>query len=348
MRWLLRLIVSLMLVVPVAAKAQPATTKIKSCAVPPGIAATRPDPQGSITRVLVGVYVLDIASINDATQSFTVDFILGLRWKDPRLVDKSLGVSVAHCKLGLGDVWHPAVLFLHHADLSHQWADTVDIDSQGNVTYAQRFHGDLSSPLNLRDFPFDRQVLPITIVSAKYGPEEMVFDVDETTTGMADTLSIADWSIGPWVTKAGYFYFSPQKRFLVRFSYELPATRHVAVYLMKVIAPVMMFIIMSWLVFWLDPTLLAAQVGLSATVMVILVIFHLRLGSLLPLVPYATRMDIFLQLSQILVFLALVKAVTSGALAARGKEALARRLDRWSRWAFPASFVVVLVLAFWL
>ncbi|MFQ5541646.1 MAG: hypothetical protein ACE5E2_02360, partial [Candidatus Binatia bacterium] len=62
---------------------------------------------------------------------------------------------------------------------------------------------------------------------------------------------------------------------------------------------------------------------------------------------YLTRVDRFVLGSLVLVFLALAEAITSGVLAARGKEALARRLDRWARFIFPAAFVVVLVLALW-
>jgi len=80
--------------------------------------------------------------------------------------------------------------------------------------------------------------------------------------------------------------------------------------------------------------------------MVILVIFQLNLGTILPRVSYLTRVDYFVLGSLILVFLALVEAVTSGVIAARGKEALARKLDRWSRWFFPASFLMLVALAF--
>jgi hypothetical protein len=104
---------------------------------------------------------------------------------------------------------------------------------------------------------------------------------------------------------------------------------------------------MSWAVFWLDPVHLGTQVGLSATTMVILVIFQLNLGAVLPRVSYLTRVDYFTLGSLILVFLALVEAVTSGTIAAKGKHALAQRLDRWSRVVFPTSFVLLLIIAFW-
>ncbi len=109
----------------------------------------------------------------------------------------------------------------------------------------------------------------------------------------------------------------------------------------------MLFIFMSWTVFWLDPEHLATQVGLAATTMVILVVFQLNIGAVLPRVSYLTRMDYFVLGSSFLVFLALIEAVTSGTIAAQGKHVLAKKLDRWSRVVFPTSFILLLIFAFW-
>ncbi len=141
-------------------------------------------------------------------------------------------------------------------------------------------------------------------------------------------------------------YFSPQDRNFSSFSYEFEATRESGFYVWKVIVPLTLFIFMSWSVFWLDPIHLGAQLGLSATTMVILVIFQLTLGNLLPRVSYLTRVDYFVLGSLVLVFLALVEAVASGTIAARGNHARAQRLDRWSRWVFPTLFLGLLVFAF--
>lgn len=341
-RWLVRLILPFLMVASVAAEVPPAATSIASCKVPPRIAATRPDPAGVPTRVSVGLYVLDIDHINDVEQSFTTRFALRMRWKDPRLA------ALAHCKIPLEEVWNPQTRFLNGGVLGKMREDLVEIDPEGAVTYTQPFEGTLSVPLNLREFPFDSHVLPITIVTIEHGPEEVLLVVDERVTGRADTFSIPDWSIGPGVVRVSTFYFAPQERNFSRFDYEFGARRHGGFYVRTVIFPLMMFIFMSWVVFWLDPSHLGTQVGLSATVMVILVVFQLKLESLLPRVAYSTRTDNFVLGSQILVFLALFETATSGILAARGKHALAQRFDRWSRWVFPASFVVVLVLAFWL
>lgn len=243
-------------------------------------------------------------------------------------------------------MWNPRVRFINRADLEKVFEDIVTIDPQGTVTYTQGFRGTLTVLLDLRNLPFDRHVLPFTMETLMYGPEEVLRVVNERITGRASTFSILDWSIGPGATRVSTFYFAPEDRNWARFDYEFAARRHSGFYVRTVILPLFMFIFMSWAVFWLDPIHLGTQIGLSATVMVILVVFQLHLGTILPRLSYATRIDQVVLGSQLLVFLALVAAVTSGVLAGRGKEALARRIDRWARWAFPAAFVVVLVLTF--
>ena len=341
MRWLACLILPFMMVVPVAAEVPPEVSKAAPCTVPPGIGDTRPDPEGVPTRVSVGIYVLDISKINDIDQSFLARFGLRAQWKDPRLA------ALAHCKFGLRDVWNPRLRFLTDEDLSRLREDVVEIDPHGTVTFTQGFKGYHASPFDLTEFPFDTHVLPLTLVTLEYGPEEVLLVVHERMTGRAKRFSIAGWSIGPGAARVSTYYFAPQDRNFSRFDYEFGTKRHSGFYVWKVIVPLMLFIFMSWTVFWLDPEHLGTQVGLSATTMVILVIFQLNLGAVLPRVSYLTRVDYFVLGSLILVFLALIEAVTSGTIAARGKHALAQKLDRWSRVVFPASFILLLIFAFW-
>ncbi len=129
--------------------------------------------------------------------------------------------------------------------------------------------------------------------------------------------------------------------------YVLQATRHPGYYFSRAIIPLMIIIFVSWSVFWLDPSHLGTQISLSVTTIVMLFIFQLKLGDILPRISYLTRTDQFVLASQVLVFLALIESIASGTLAAAGKQALAKKLDRLSRWASPAAFFVVLLIAFW-
>jgi hypothetical protein len=64
----------------------------------------RPNPDSGPTEVSVGIWVVDINSIDSAQQTFTADMAAVLRWKDPRLAHT--GSGVAHYTLE--QIWHPA------------------------------------------------------------------------------------------------------------------------------------------------------------------------------------------------------------------------------------------------
>ncbi len=312
-----------------------------SCDFPKGISTVRPNPKGVPTPVSVGLYVNDVERIENVKQSFQIDFVLLVRWKDPRLESGARPL----CIVKLDAIWHPDLLIVNEELLVKDYPDELEVEPDGTVFYVQRFTGTLSVPLDLRNFPFDRQALSIKLLSGRHSADELLFDVNKTYTDRSETFTIADWSIGPPTADVEVFYFAPLATDFSLFVYRLEARRHPFYYFLKIVFPLTMIILMSWVVFWLNPSHLGTQLGLSASIIVILGIFQLSLLDLLPRVPYMTRMDHFLLVSQILVFVALLESVTSGVVAERN-PALAQRLDWWSRCIFPTAFVVLVLFAF--
>jgi hypothetical protein len=108
----------------------------------------------------------------------------------------------------------------------------------------------------------------------------------------------------------------------------------------------MLVVFMSWLVFWIDPTKIEAQLAVSATAMLTIIAYQITLSNMLPRISYFTRLDYFIVGSNILVFLALLEAVMSSAIARNYNEKTARNLDRSSRIVFPILYSVVLLITF--
>jgi cadmium resistance protein CadD (predicted permease) len=67
---------------------------------------------------------------------------------------------------------------------------------------------------------------------------------------------------------------------------------------------------------------------------------------MLPRISYFTKLDYFIVGSNILVFLALLKAVMSSAIARNDKEKIARKLDQHLRYVFPILYTIVLLITF--
>ncbi len=113
----------------------------------------RPNADSGPTEISVGMWVVDISSIDSAQQTFTAEIAVVLRWKDPRLAHTGKGIV----RYPLEQIWHPRVSIVNETNsVSRRLPESVEVESEGTVTYRQRYVGAFTQPLRLRSFPFDR------------------------------------------------------------------------------------------------------------------------------------------------------------------------------------------------
>jgi hypothetical protein len=305
--------------------------------------ASRPGDGGAPTPVRLGLFLLDIVEVDDRRQSFLADFNLNLRWTDPRLARPDAPDSI--CVLPLDTVWNPRLRILNERDLQRKFEERVAVDAEGRVSYEQRFFGEVANRSDLTEFPFDRRSLALELTTVDYSENEVALSLNTERTGRVQALSVANWDVAEQRFELRAFPLLQNLTFAgAVVSYE--ATRRSAYYVWNAIVPLVLIVFMSWAVFWVNPAHLGAQLGLAATSMLSLIAYRFSLGSILPPVPYLTRMDAFLTSAFVLVFLALAEAVTTSAIADRGNASLAGRIDAAARWGFPALFGLASVWAF--
>lgn len=114
------------------------------------------------------------------------------------------------------------------------------------------------------------------------------------------------------------------------------------------IIPLLMIVLMAGGVFWIDPSHIAPQVSLAATSMLTMIAYRFAVSTLVPQIPYLTRLDKFTSAASILILAALLEAVTTSHLSGRGNLTVARRIDVVSRWLYGLATVFVIVRVFWL
>ena len=170
----------------------------------------------------IALFVIDVKAIADADQRFDADFYVIASWRDPRLAAEARGGSLAGCRPPLGEVWHPRLDVVNQRFLRKSYPDVVEIDDEGRVEYRQRLFGQLSSPLDLRDFPFDRQRLPIDFVTVSFGPEEVALTLDPRS-GRRETFSVAGWSLVWLEPRIEAEYVATVDRLISRVSFGLAA-----------------------------------------------------------------------------------------------------------------------------
>ena len=307
-----------------------------SCEIPGDITISRPDPDNTPTIVAVGVYLIDVSGIDDVKQTFTADVYGTMSWHDARLSDKALGSSLEGCSIELNEIWHPQINIINQRTFPRFYEDTVKIDNEGNVIYRKRFIGEFSSPVDLKDFPFDSQGLNVSLTSFRYGPDEVSFSVDRQRTGRLEGFSITEWSVDLGEPRISSVHIAPQDRDLSRIDFSLIAKRHAGFYLWKVLLPLALIVLMAWTVFWIDPNEVGAQIAISTASVLTLIAFQISFGYLLPRVSYFTRADMFTFGSTILVFYALAEGILTTRLAKAGRQRISLLIDRISRLGYLA------------
>ena len=313
------------------------TTAAGHLAADTGLLETREADHEPI-RVSVGFLLVDILDIDGMSQTMRADFSVHLSWKDESLA----GRWPERHSLGAGETWVPDIQIVNDISLARKRREVVEVEPDGTVTYRQRYFGDLSVSMNLKDFPTDSHTFGIGFVSASPGEVEFVAREDRII--QSETLSVLDWVVGKGdlVMEQIDIGYATSPGFTFQFS----ADREGRYFLWKMIFPLAMIVFISFAVFWIDPTRIEAQMGVASGAMLTVVAFLFSLSALSPKVPYQTRLDKYTFLSILVIFLALTEAVLSSRLASRGRETAARRFDRVCRVLFPTVFVIVSLIVF--
>lgn len=287
--------------------------------------------------VYVAVGVLDIDGISSAEQSFTINLYVQFRWHDPELAHDGDGPI----REALSDISAPRFLLVNRQKTWTTLLNVVEISPEGEAVYRMRVWGDFSQPLRLHDFPFDNHTFQIPILAlGQTGGAVRLLPDPETGSFIADTLSVADWDITGWAAKSENIELTRGDS-AQGFIFSFDAKRIYNHYVIKYIVPLILIVMMSWIVFWIDPEESGSQLSVAVTAALTLIAYHIALAGKLPDIPYLTRMDLFLFGSTLLVFSALLEVVITSRLAKGGRLQFARWMDRVCSVLFPAAFVTI-------
>lgn len=301
----------------------------------------RPEPADRPTVVEVGLSIIDVTAIEDTSQSITADFAVSLSWTDPRLI------GFEGCRFDLNEVWAPELGFTNSGRLFTRFAKTVEVFDGGRARYYNRYHGPLVFVYDAHRFPFDSHDIVISLLSDLYSQDEVTLTVNKTITGrnLAE-FSISDWTISSIQPSVVTKYLQISDSDHSEFEIIISAKRRAGYYIWKVMLPLMLIVLMSWTVLWINPEQSGTQIGMSATSMLTLIAFQFAIGNILPRLSYFTVLDKFITVSTVMVFLALIESVSTSYLIYNQKKDKAMRMDQICRWAFPSAFVVLILFIF--
>ena len=307
----------------------------------------RPAGGAGPTQISTEIWAVDISSIDSAQQSFTADIAVILRWKDARLAHT--GTGAAH--YALDQIWTPRVGIANEtSSVVRKLPESVEVDADGTVVYRQRYVGAFTQPLHLQSFPFDKQTFRLHLVAVRYSPAEVKFVPDQKWIeaglkqggGISPSITLPDWTINKWDIKTLNYSLVPGIEYS-GYIFEFTASRNVQHYILKVILPLILIVMMSWIVFWIDPRETSSQISVAITSMLTLIAYRFAIDSQLPRLAYTTRLDAFILTSTLLVFFCLIEVLVTTILHNNQRTAPAKKIDRYCRIIFPVIFALATI-----
>ena len=307
----------------------------------------RPTIWGEPTEVRILIYIIDVDEVNSADQNFAASVFVEARWNIPALRHEGPGPLIKSWT----EIWTPRLVIVNQQQGWRSFPETVEVNPDGEVVYRQKTWGRFSQPFDLRDFPLDRQKLTVHYAAAGLLETEvkMVPLIREAgrRSGIAERFSLPDFEVLSWRAVP-----MPYKPFAGEvgtsgFQMEIEVGRRLSYYIAKIIMPLCLIVVMSWVPLWTDPRQIGSNLAISATSFLTLVAYLFAMAVLLPRASYLTRMDVFIILSTIMVFACLLQTVAMTNMVGRGKDKLVRQLLQWSRVVYPIILLLVIAFSFW-
>jgi hypothetical protein len=288
--------------------------------------------------VEVRIFLIDIEEINNVSQSFVANMVLVSRWRDPGLAHD----GPDSIRTRLDEIWHPRVQILNQQRLVQTFPSFAEVLPDGEVIYRQRYWGSFSQPLQLQDFPFDSQRLQFKLVEVGFGSID-VHLLASPHSGVQDSLSIPDWKIVGWDFAPVDLQLGEEMSHVNTMAFSLDVKRETGFFILKIFFPLILIVAMSWMVFWIDPSLAASQISVSVTAILTMIAYRFAIGGMLPRLNFLTSLDYFVMASTLIVFLALFEVVYTTHLSKQGQIEQARAIDRKARWIAPVIYAFMVI-----
>jgi hypothetical protein len=299
---------------------------------------------GKPIDVVVGLHVVNLASIDEVNEQFELDAYMFARWVDPRLAYTPDGPQDQMRNYKPGQIWTPQLEMINAANPRSRDEVSITVDPNGTVRYAERLVVELSSSFRLRRFPFDRQQLVIIIHPFLAIGPQIKFTLDKNSTWTASEFksytSLAQWhllslqsQVGTAPTYGGMTV--PEARF------EIDVSRRSSFYVWKVFLPLTLMVFLSWAVFWIEAGDLSNQITVAVTTILTVIAFAFAISATMPRLPYLTYIDAFFLECYIFVFLAVVELmIVHVTHRSERRRDLGLEIRKYSKWVIPAAFVV--------
>lgn len=315
---------------------------------------TPPLEKGAVV-VRAAFHLQDIDEINDEAETVQFTGVLTLTWRDERQAFDPEGLQVDE-KIYQGNfqfnevapAWYPQVVLANESGLYESNAVLLRVKPNGTNTLIQTVDASVETDLNLRRYPFDHQRLEAVFEVLGFDANQVVFLTEpEFDISRNPAIEMSGWKISgldasvrkkvaPYAGKSG-----TSSTFVLIMDVE----RKSFFTLRLVVLPLVLIVMLSWSVFWMDRSALGDRLNVSFIGILTAVAYQNVIGDILPQIAYVTLMNTFLNLSMFMMCATVVIHLAVDITNRQGNWKQADLIDLRCRWIFPLVYFGLLSVA---
>ncbi|XP_018305890.1 pH-sensitive chloride channel 1 isoform X6 [Mycetomoellerius zeteki] len=256
-----------------------------------------PPVQGTLT-VNVSVLLLSLASPDESSLKYEVEFLLQQQWYDPRLrYSNRSRYEFLNAIHHYENIWLPDTYFIMHGDFKDPIIPVhfaLRIYRNGTVNYLMRRHLILSCQGRLNIFPFDDPLCSFAIESISYEQTAItyVWKNDEGTLRKSPSLT----ALNAYLIKNQTITCPIKVSWRGNYSclkVDLIFTRDRSFYFTTVFIPGIILVTSSFITFWLEWNAVPARVMIGVTTMLNFFTTSNGFRGTLPVVSNLTAMNVW-------------------------------------------------------
>lgn len=315
---------------------------------------TGPPKKAGPVVVRASFHLLDINDIDDEAETFEFAGVLSLTWHDERQAFDPAEVGVDE-KVYLGAYqfnevftgWFPQVVLVNESGLYEKHGVVLRVQPDGTLTLVEKLDAAGEADLSLRRYPFDRQRLDAVFEVLGFDSSEVVLQLEsEARSPSADLIRLPQWVLEDIHTSTRDRQASYAGRTGVASALVVSMdVRRDAFFMVRlVIFPLMLIVMLSWSVFWMDRSSLGDRISVSFIGILTAVAYQIVVSEILPHISYMTLMNGFLNLSFAIMCATVVINLVVGALDRQGRVEVGDLVDHRCRWIFPLTYFGLMAL----
>lgn len=216
----------------------------------------RPNYGGPPAVITTNIEIRSLGPISELQMEYSLDCYFRQKWRDERLrFTNGADFFSLNIKM-LDNVWKPDTYFHTGKFSSHIHTITTPnkflrIYKDGLILYSMRLTIKSLCPMDLHNFPMDKQSCPLIIGSYGYPDNQLKYIFDKTpVTITGSNFPLSQFDIVKTLARNGSFNFKRGNHSMLQVNFNL--RRHVGYFLIQIYVPCSLIVVLSWVSFWIN------------------------------------------------------------------------------------------------